>query len=191
MPEEKREEDPISTLSGVLDILGLRIDLGEPLASPESLRGRMEALRERLKQAGGKETLSDEEWEQGGARVSGYIRTRGLLGDQEYHVGTTGKPAPRPRAARPPQAPEAMEPPVDLFEEGIEITIVADVPGVELEDLDLKAEGNTFSLSTRPTARRRYAKALHLSGEVEPGSLQATCHNGVLEVRLRRRAQGQ
>ena len=189
MPEERREAEPKATLSGVLDILGLRIDLGELLTSPETLVDRLEELRERLKQAGGKETLSDEEWRQGGARVSGYIRTRGPQGEQEYHVGTTGRPPRRPRAAKAPQAPEAVEPPVDLFEEGEDSTIVADVPGVEMEDLELKAAGGVFSLSTKPMARRHYAKELHLSGEVEPGSLQATCRNGVLEVRLRRRAR--
>ena len=188
MDKDKKDFDPADLLGGTLNILGLKIDVGELLTSPQDLRDRLEELRAKLKAAGGTEVLSDEEWNRGGASITGHIRIRGISGDQEYHIGTSGKARP----ARTPTAepPEAVEPTVDVFDEGDGVTVIADVPGISLDDLELKVEGSRFFLSTRPTARRRFRKELHLETELEPTSLQATCNNGVLEVRLRKRVGG-
>lgn len=188
MAKDKKEPELSDFLSGTLNLLGLKIDLKELLASPEAATGRLGELREMLKAAGGKEVLSDAEWQKGGVRVAGHFQTHGLLGEQEFHVGTMGKP--RGAAAEPPapETPEVAEPPVDVFYEGEQVVIVADVPGVSFEDLDLKVKGKTFSFSTKETAPRRYQKELLLKAEVEPKSLRITCHNGVLEVRLHMRA---
>ena len=188
--EEESGNDPRDLLGGTLNILGFKIDLGELLASPEGFNGRLEELRERLKAAGGKEVLSDEEWRQGGASVTGHIRTGGILGEQEFHIGTTGRPQTRRRGRPVPEPPEAMEPPVDVFEEGQEVTIIADVPGVSPEDLELKVEGNVFVLSTKADARRNYRKEIRFESAVDPDSLQVAGHNGVLEVRLRKQGPG-
>lgn len=187
MGEEKKEFAPADFLGGTLNIFGLRIDLGELLGSPDKLTGRLEELREKLKAAGGREVLSDEEWRRGGASITGHIRTRGLLGEQEFHIGTMGSPRRRMAAQPAPEPPEVVEPPVDIFDEEGLVTIVADVPGVGVEELELKAEGSVFSLSTKAGATRRYQKDIRIEGDLEPGSLQATCNNGVLEVRLRKR----
>ena len=193
MPEEERKEKgkPASSviLGGSLDILGLKIDLGKLLSAPEELAGRLEGLREKLKAAGGKETLSDEEWRQGGAVVTGHIRVRDLSGEREYHVGTLGRTGRQP-AGQPPGPPEAVEPPVDVFHEAGQVAVVADVPGVELDDLSVKLEGNILAISTKVGARRSYQKTVPLEGDLEPSSLTATCRNGVLEVRLRKRSSG-
>lgn len=187
MSREKKELDPADLLGGKLSIFGLNLDLGELLASPENLKGHLEELREKLKEAGGKETLSDEEWRRGGTTVAGYIRTRGLLGEQEFHIGTAGEPRRRESGQREPEPPEAVEPPLDVFDEGNQVTIVADVPGVSLDELELKVVENLFSLSTRASARRSYRKELQLEADLDPDSIQASCHNGLLEVHLRKR----
>lgn len=187
MPEEKRKEKgkPPSSdiLGGTLDILGLKIDLGELLASPASMVGRLEELREKLKAAGGKETQSDQEWRTGA--VSGHIRVRDLSGEREFHVGTMGKTR-RPAAGRVPSPPDVEEPPLDVFDEAGQVTVVADVPGVSLEDLDVKVEGRSLSISTKPNVRRQYKKVVQLGADVDAGSMKATCRNGVLEVHLRK-----
>jgi hypothetical protein len=188
MDEEKEGAKPSDIISGALNIFGLKLDLGELLDSPENLAGHLEELREKLKAAGGKEVLADDEWKAGGASITGHIRTHGILGEQEYHIGTAGKGGP---GRKPPQQPvEPIEPPFDIFDEGEAITVIADVPGVSMDDLELKVEGSAFSLSTRPTAHRSYRKELRLEAEVEPASLHSTCNNGVLEVRLRKRKAG-
>lgn len=184
--EKEKGSELSGLLSGTLNILGLKLDLGELLASPEDFNGRLEQLRERLKAAGAKEVLSDEEWRGGGASITGSIRTGGALGEREFHIGTQGNPGGK-RGATPNTEPlEAMEPPVDVFEEGQEVIIVADVPGISLEELELKAEGSLVSLSSKSTARRNYRKEIRLEAELEPSSLRATCRNGVLEVRVQK-----
>lgn len=188
--DKKKDLDPTDLLSGTLNIFGLKIDLGELLASPEGAKGRLEELRERLKEAGGKEVLSDEEWRSGRASISGHIRTRGIVGDREFHIGTVTGPSRRETEPGPIEAPEVVEPPVDVFDEPGEVTIIADVPGISLDDLELKVEGRLFSLATSTTAPRRYQKELRLDADLEPGSLRSTCRNGVLEVRVRKRKRG-
>lgn len=189
--KKKKDVGPTALLGGTLNILGLKIDLGELMTSPEDLKDRLEELREKLKAAGGKEVLSDEAWRQGGASISGHIRVRGPSGETEFHVGTLGKQKRAAPGQPAPSAAETAEPPVDVFDEGQQVTVVADVPGVGLDDLDLKIQGRVFSLSTKPTARRSYRKELRLEADVDPDSLKATCNNGALEVRVaKRRREG-
>lgn len=188
--KEKKDVGPTTLLGGTLNILGIKIDLGELMTSPEDLKDRLEELREKLKAAGGKEVLSNEAWRQGGATVAGHIRVRGPSGETEFHVGTLGKPERVAPGQPTTSAAETVEPPVDVFDEGQQVTVVADVPGVSLDDLDLKIQGRVFSLSTKPTARRSYRKELRLEVDVDPDSLKATCNNGALEVRVLKRRPG-
>jgi len=187
MKKEDKEFDISDVLGGTLNIFGLKIDLGKLLSSPEDIGDRLQELREKLKKAGGKETLTDEEWKSGGISIGGHFRTRGVLGDAEYHIGTTSRPRPQQKAARAPEPPEVVEPAVDIFDEAEEIMIVAEVPGVGLEDLELKIEDNIFSLSTKPTAPRSYRKEISLDSQPVPESLVANCRNGILEVHLKKR----
>ena len=193
MGKEEKEFDLSDLIGGNLNILGLDIDLGKLLSSPEDVKDQIEELREKLKQTGAKETLSDEEWRSGGTSVSGHIRTGSLLGDREYHIGTSGlghreyptRTRPRPRE-EVPSPPEVVEPAVDVFHEAQEIVLVAEVPGVGLEDLELKVQDHLLSLSTKPGAPRQYKKSIDLGSPVAGESLQATCRNGVLEVHLKK-----
>jgi HSP20 family protein len=189
--KEEKEFDLSDVISGALNILGLKIDLGTLLSSPEKVKDRLEQLREKLKQAGGKEVLSDEEWRRGGVSISGSVRTRGILGEREYHMGTGMQPGRQPRppkAPEPPEPPEMVEPAVDVFTEPQEIIVVAEVPGIGLSDLELKIHNDkVLSLSTHPGARRRYRKDVGLSAKVDASTLRATCRNGILEVRLRKK----
>ncbi|MFQ5916761.1 MAG: Hsp20/alpha crystallin family protein [Candidatus Binatia bacterium] len=187
--EEKGEKEfNISDIiGGKLNIFGLNIDLGKLLAAPEEVKDQLEELREKLKQAGGKEVLSDEEWRRGGVSVSGHLRTSGLLGDSEYHIGTTPRQRQRPEPkARAPETPEVVEPAVDVFQEEEEVVVVAEVPGVGLEDLEVAVEGNVLSLSTKEGVRRQYKKVIELGSPVAGESLQATCRNGILEIHLKK-----
>jgi len=139
--KEDKEFDPSGVISGALNILGLKIDLGKLLSAPEEVKDHLEQLREKLKQVGGKEVLGGEEWRQGGLSISGVVRTRGILGEKEYHMGTGLQPGRSPRPPTPPEPPappEVVEPTVDVFTEPHEIIVVAEVPGVGLTDLALQ-----------------------------------------------------
>ncbi len=187
MKKDHPKADLSDVIGGTLDILGLKIDLAELLSSPENARGRLEELREKLKKAGGREVLSDEEWGRGETRISGHLSTRGILGEREYHIGTT-EPSTRWRDQESVWKPtEVVEPPVDVFHEAEEIVIIAEVPGVDLGELDLEVDGDVFSFSTKPAARRGYRKKIELGAPVQVDSLKATCRNGILEVHLQKR----
>ena len=189
MDKKKGDIDPSELVGGILNIFGLKIDLAEALSSQEGFRSRLEELRERLIAAGGKETLSDLEWKRGAVKVTGHLRTRGILGDQEFHIGTMGKrheEGEQPSAGQPEQA---SEPPVDILDEGKLVRIVADVPGVSLDDLALDVGKRRVTISTRDTSRRSYRKELRLDTEVDPASMRASCRNGVLEVYLRKKGE--
>lgn len=188
MDKSNKGPDPTELIGGTLNIFGLKFDLSELLASPESVQGHLEQLREKLKEAGGKEVLSDAEWRAGGASITGSIRTRGLAGDREFHLGTLGKPRGGAMASRRvEETQEVAEPPVDVFDEPDEVTIIADVPGVSLEDLEVRAHGNVLSINTRAKARRHYRKEVRVDADLDPTSLRSTCRNGVLEARVRKR----
>jgi len=187
MKKENKDFDISDVLGGSLNILGLKIDLGKLLSSPEEVRDRLQQLREKLKQAGGKEVLGDEEWRNGSISVGGYFRTRGILGDAEYHIGTTSRPSSQKGTERESEAPEVVEPAADVFDEADEIMIIAEVPGVNMEDLELKIEDKVISLSSKPTARRSYRKEIPLDSQPVPESLEANCRNGILEIHLKKR----
>jgi HSP20 family protein len=183
MGKADKEPDLSDVLGGTLDIFGLKIDLGKLLSSPEDVKDRLEELREKLKKAGGREVLSDDEWRSGEATISGHFRTSGILGEREYHIGTVG---PSARPERRERVSEPLEPPVDVFQEAEEVMIVADVPGAELADLELRVQDDVLALSTRPAARRSYRKEIKLGCRVDKDSLKASCRNGILEVHLRK-----
>ena len=191
MKKEDEKSDISDVFGGTLNLFGFKIDLGKLLSSPEDVKGGLEQLREKLKKAGGKEVMSDEEWKSGGVGISGHFRTSGVLGDREYHVGTTTPPvepvAKRKRKEKAPEPPEAVEPPVDVFREAKEIVVVAEIPGVDLTDLEFKVEDNVLSFSTKPTARRNYHKKIELGSPLEESSLKATCRNGILEIHLQKK----
>ena len=187
MKKGGKESEISDVIGGTLNILGLKIDLAKLLSSPEDVQGRLEKLREKLKEAGAKEALSDEEWLKGKVSVSGYVRTKGILGERDYHIGTAGPATSQRERAKVSEQPETIEPPVDVFHEDQEIVIVAEIPGIDLADLDFKVEDDVFSFSTKPQARRSYRKEIKLGSKVDGGSLKATCKNGMLEARLRRK----
>ena len=185
---KKEDKEPSDVISGTLNILGLKIDLEEMLSSPEELKDRLEGLREMLKQAGGKETLSDEEWRQGSASITGHIRSSSLLGDREFHIGAMGRPSGARGAALTGKPPRVVEPPIDVFDVGEQVLIVADVPAVGADEIELDVRDGDFTLSTKLGARRTLRNRIGFEAEVDLECLKSTCRNGVLEVRLTKSA---
>lgn len=190
MKKGKRDKegfDISQTVGGNLNLFGLNLDLGKLLSSPEDATSQLEGLRQRLIDLGGKETLSDEKWKRGAASVSGHVRISSLAGQREYHIGTSAGRHPQAKPEKPAEPAEPVEPPLDVFDEAGEVTVIADVPGISLEDLDVEIKDHVLSISTRPTARRAYKKTVRLTGDVDADSLEANCRNGVLDIRLRKR----
>lgn len=75
------------------------------------------------------------------------------------------------------------EPLVDTIEEDETIKVVAEVPGVEKDEIDLDCTEKTLTISV-DSATKKYYKNVELPSDVDPTSAQASYRNGVLEVAL-------
>lgn len=106
-------------------------------------------------------------------------------------VGPDGKPSIREfgnmRPTRPglPRPVEEREPLVDLVTGEKVIQIIAEVPGVEREDINRLTTEDQLTISV-DTERRKYRKEVDLPIKVDPKSAKASYKNGVLEVTLER-----
>ncbi len=85
-----------------------------------------------------------------------------------------------------PVVAEVREPLVDHFDEGEEIVVVAELPGVSEEEIHVEIKDDILSLET--TGERKYAKELQLSEAVDTTTLRKTYKNGILELRLKKQA---
>jgi HSP20 family protein len=83
-----------------------------------------------------------------------------------------------------PVVADVREPLVDIFDEGQQVLLVAELPGVSEEEIHVEAQDDVLSLQT--TGRLKYEKEILLPGAVDPKPLEKTFKNGILELRLKR-----
>ena len=86
-----------------------------------------------------------------------------------------------------PGVAEVREPLVDIFENEKEVTVIAELPGIEEKDIKTEVEERTLKISAE-TKERRYSKEVELPAAVT-GELEKTYKNGVLEVKLKKKAE--
>lgn len=108
-------------------------------------------------------------------------------------IGPDGKPEIRefgnikPGMARPGKPSisirEEREPLVDVINTNGEIKIIAELPGVEKEDIKLHGTETALTISV-DTPQRKYYKEVELPERVDPKQAKSTYKNGVLEVTL-------
>jgi len=82
-----------------------------------------------------------------------------------------------------PVVSDTREPLVELMDEGDRFLVIAELPGIQEEDIHLEIAGDLLTIEAS-TGDRKYQKELLLPSVAEPGSLQSSYRNGVLEVRL-------
>jgi HSP20 family protein len=70
---------------------------------------------------------------------------------------------------------------VDVHETDEEIRLVADLPGVDKDDIDLTCDGRVVTISASGD-RRTYDERVRLPAPVDEHSASATYNNGVLET---------
>jgi HSP20 family protein len=74
---------------------------------------------------------------------------------------------------------------IDVYEETESLRVVADLPGVEKEAIDIKCDGEVLTISAA-SDRRDYEERVRLPTRVDEHSASATYNNGVLEVAFER-----
>jgi HSP20 family protein len=104
---------------------------------------------------------------------------------------------------KPREEEVVLAPPVDIFEDLHGITVQAEMPGVSKERLNVQADRNSLVIEGEvaidmPSGMEavyadvhstRYRRSFVLSGELEPDRIQATMKDGVLSVRIPKRAE--
>ena len=103
-------------------------------------------------------------------------------------IGPDGKPEIREFGnVKPsrfgPKVKEEREPLVDIVETDGEIHVVAELPGVEKEDIKLHGTEDTLTISV-DTPQRKYHKEITLPAKVNVKEAKTQYKNGVLEVKL-------
>jgi HSP20 family protein len=165
---------------------GINIDLG--------FGGLFKNLGDLIDLAG--QLADDADAEGGATERSGEFQVKGL-GDKVQGVYgftvRTARGGGAPRVERfgnikktddGPVVAEVREPLVDTFDEGAEILVVAELPGVSEAQIAVELQGDILSIVT--AGERRYAKELLLDAPVAPGSLRQSYTNGILEIRLKK-----
>ena len=95
-----------------------------------------------------------------------------------------------------PYVQRAVAPAVDVFENADEVLVVADIPGVASDQIDVRVENGTLTLQARRpeendgTALAReydvvdYARTFRIPAGIDTASISAEAKNGTLLVRL-------
>lgn len=141
-------------------------------------------LAEKTEKVGG-ELKREGRW-QGGTKerparaVYGFtIRTGlGKTGSRIQTFGNIKKTKQGPRVV------ETREPLVDVFDEGGEILVIVELPGVQETDIKLDHKGDILNLET--SGERKYAKEILLPAKIDFGSRKMNFKNGILEVKFKK-----
>ncbi len=96
-----------------------------------------------------------------------------------------------------------LRPFVDIFEDADGITLLADMPGVTRERLNIEVDNDVLLVEGNAqidmpenmealyadVRSTRYRRSFGLSGELNPAAIEATLKDGVLNVRIPKRAE--
>ena len=82
-----------------------------------------------------------------------------------------------------PNLIEEKKPLIDIFEEIGHIVILAELPSVDENDVGLKAEENTLTISA-DNATRKYKKKVQLPTAVKKDTIKSIYKNNILQVTL-------
>ena len=114
----------------------------------------------------------------------------------EKTVETTNMPAPAATAAATREETRYLVPPVDIFEVDDGLVVLADLPGVDKDGVDIRVDNGILTILGRVTNRPigdslrnefmllDYYRQFELSEQVEVGKISAELKNGVLRLHL-------
>ena len=122
---------------------------------------------------------------------------------QVTRTGASAGDSANTHAEQDPQ--RAVLPAVDVFEDAAGITLLADMPGVPKEQLELRVEGEALLIegAVRPLTPEgleavyaevrvpRYRRRFTLSRELDTARIEAKMKDGVLTLRIPKQAHAQ
>lgn len=107
------------------------------------------------------------------------------------------------QAQETPETSAVLTPPVNIFEDSEGITLEADMPGVAKERLQVQADRDSLLIEgdvrfVMPEGMEalyadvratRYSRSFALSQELDTEAIEASLNNGVLRLRIPKRAE--
>ena len=103
------------------------------------------------------------------------------LGDDRPRIEPFGN-IRKDRASGRSVVQEVREPVVDVFEEEDHVSIVAEMPGISVEDVQIAVEDDLLII-TATHGEKQYRKEVLLSASYAREKMQVTCNNGVVEIK--------
>ncbi len=185
MTDERRDEK-----TGTSAPKPLRVDAGFGLGGLLRGIGSLVDLVQKMETEGQREHSGTGEIRGAGDRVKGVYGFRIQLGAADagpagVSVTTFGNVADTGEGL---VLRDDREPLVDQFDEGDELVVVMELPGVEEKDVAVDVHGDVLGV-TAESADRRYAKEMVLPSAVEP-TPERSLRNGVLRLRFRKARGG-
>ncbi|NIQ05157.1 MAG: Hsp20/alpha crystallin family protein [Candidatus Korarchaeota archaeon] len=108
-------------------------------------------------------------------------------------IGPDGKPEIREfgnvkKSRFGPEVTEKRDPLIDIIETDREVQIVAELPGVDKENIKLHGTEHKLTISV-DAAQHKYFKEIELPAEINVKKAKTKYKNGVLEVKLPKTAE--
>jgi HSP20 family protein len=101
-------------------------------------------------------------------------------------IGPDGKPQVREFGnSLQPGKQDVREPLVDVIDCGKEVRVIAELPGVDKQHVNLSVSGDVLDLSVLDP-QRKFARQIKLPAEVSEKDVKATLKNGILEICLKK-----
>jgi len=126
--------------------------------------------------------------------ITGLDKNKGIRGVYGFTVrlGATGNTRVQPfgnikKEENRITVQEIREPIVDIFEEEEGLLLIAELPGVARDDIDLDVKDDILII-TASGKERKYAKEVLLPFKVDPNKVTTVLNHGVLEIRLSKTA---
>lgn len=84
-----------------------------------------------------------------------------------------------------PSLTKEKQPLVDIFEEQDHLIVLAHLPGVDKENLNIKTGQDTLTISTN-NKTPQYLKKVQLPTAIKKGTIKSTYKNNILQVKLKK-----
>lgn len=134
--------------------------------------------------------------EKGGISKEGEINfdhlKKGMKGVYGFTINTAGGGSPKvetfgniKKTPEGPKVDEEREPITDIFDEKDEIVVIAEMPGIEQEDIKIDLKEDILEISA-DSKHRKYRKELLLPAKGDLSDIQHKFTNGILEIRIKK-----
>jgi HSP20 family protein len=122
-----------------------------------------------------------------GPMVYGYSVTIGP--DGKPQVKEFGNVRPPIAGATSPQLTSEREPLADIVTTDNEVKVIVEMPGINKEDIKVRAYDNSVEISTSEKAQRKYHRMVEIPTDADTNTIKSAYKNGILEITFSKRAK--